>query len=183
MVFVLILGLGFTGCDGITKISPPATVNTDGDFYKCYCYGSDTATGMGTRIIDKKKGGGTWFMYNRFEDGEDGDGDYGKWDYKNPDRDDDDIYVYKIVAGNPKNGKNYIGTYWVWPMADNMYRVGYWINAKFEVVEEHLGISDNPDFTAKPGKDDNQDFGEGNEFYDADGKFYIFAHFAVECAD
>ena len=32
-------------------------------------------------------------------------------------------------------------------------------------------------FTAVPGQDDNQDFGV--PFSDADGNFYVFAHFSI----
>ena len=186
MVSVLILGLVFAGCSDIAKISSPATGNTDDVIYKCECFGPETATGMGSRIIEKKNGGGTWFMYNKFVLGADGDGDYGYWN--------DDIYVYKIQAGNPKNGLTTIGAYWIYPLpleeglGPDWYRMKYDINTDsngnpvFDVIEEHLAIqNDWHDFTAKPGKDDNQDFGV--PFYDDDGEFYIFAHFAVDCAD
>jgi hypothetical protein len=46
------------------------------------------------------------------------------------------------------------------------------------VVDEHLAISNSANFKAKPGRDDNADFGV--PFFDADGEFYIFAHFEVE---
>ena len=160
MVSVLILGLVFAGCSEITKISSPATVSTSGDLYRCVCYGPDTATGMGARIIEKENGGGTWFMYNEYNG-------INWW--------------WHIQAGNPKNGTHFIGTYWVANLGSGNYEVRYEFEPAYEVLEEHLAISDTMNFTAKPGKDDNQDFYES--FYDEDGKFYIFAHFAVDCAD
>ena len=169
IVSALILGLLFTGC--VAKISSPATVNTDGDLYKCECFGGETATGLGDKIKPK----GTWFMYNEYPAGP-----YGYWYW---DEDEGiDIYVYQIQAGNPKNGPNIIGQYWIWYMGDGWYWAKYWINPVFVVVDEHLAISDSDtmNFTAAPGRDDNQDFKV--PFYDEDGKFYIFAHFAVECA-
>lgn len=127
------------------------------------CYTSrvecDSATGDGTRIRDK----GSWFMYNTYPDG-----------------------PYDIQAGNPDDGIKIIGSYDVAKDGD-MYTVTYAMDATIEmngyiydivVVDEHLAISDAPDFMGKPGRDDNQDF--GTAFYDADGDFYIFAHFAVE---
>ena len=158
MLSVLILSLIFaTGCTDIAKISNQATVNTNGDLYKCECFGDDTATGLGTRIKPK----GTWFMYNQY-----GYGNVGPYD---------------IQAGNPKNDLNIIGQYSILSLGSGWYRAEYWISPVFVVVDEHLAISDSPNFTAAPGKDDNQDFGVS--FYDVDGEFYIFAHFAVECAE
>ncbi|MBN2395288.1 MAG: hypothetical protein JXC36_02365 [Candidatus Atribacteria bacterium] len=168
IVSALILGLLFTGCGDIVKISSPATVNTDGDLYKCDCVQSDTATGLGTPIKPK----GTWFMYNSYGYSDDVNTYPGYPEYP-------EDGGYWIVAGNPKNGPTVMGEYYINNNLDGSYTATYWIDDTFEVVDEHLGISNNPDFTAKPGKDDNQDFGV--PFYDDDGKFYIFAHFAVEC--
>ena len=159
IVSALILGLLFTGCSGIANISSPVTVNTDGDLSRCVCVQSDTATGLGSTIKPK----GTWFMYNT----------YGE----------DDAYWWFIQAGNPKNGLNIMGEYWIEINPDGSYTARYWIAPTFEVVDEHLGISDNPDFTAKPGRDDNANFYEpfDDPDVDGDGIFYVFAHFAVEC--
>ncbi len=40
--------------------------------------------------------------------------------------------------------------------------------------------NDSPNFTAAPGKDDNADFYVP---FEADDEFFVFAHFAVECAE
>lgn len=145
------------------------TGNTDGydldaiRVYRCPYIGGDTATGMGGKILPK----GTWFMYNRYTGG-------------------DKVY-YDIQAGNPKNGTNFIGTYWIEDLGDGNFVANYDIDETIEmngyiydivVVDEHLGISNSMSFQAKPGQDDNADFGV--PFYDEDGEFYIFAHFAVE---
>ena len=161
IVSALILGLLFTGCSDIANITSPAAVNTDGVLYKTKC-SSDSATGVGDNKIKLK---GTWFMYNVYS----GSGVHEH---------------YYIQAGNPKNGSNIIGEYEIISEGDNMYRAEYYINPAFVVVDEHLGIDNDittMDFKAKPGQDDNQDFGV--PFFDEDGKFYIFAHFAVECAE
>ena len=163
IVSALIFGLVFTGCSDIANITGPATVNTDGNLYKCEpCVQGDTATGMGEKIKEK----GKWFMFNVYPYSED---KYAFVDY------------YDIVAGNPKNGKTVIGGYWIEKNGD--YYTAYYdidpINHTFVVVDEHLAISDSQNFTAAPGKDDNADFGV--PFYDEDGEFFIFAHFAVEC--
>ena len=176
IVSIVILGCVFTGCSEITKISSPATVNTDSDLYKCECFGPETATGYGTKILPK----GTWFMYNEYP----GDGDpKAYWDGS--------VWNYHINAGNPKkHGLNRIGAFWVMDLGGHWYSVRYGIDSAFVVLEEHLAIQDDPaDFTAKPGQDDNQDFVDGSlfndeevKFYDENGHFYIFAHFAMDCA-
>ncbi len=102
MISVLILGLVFTGCGDIAKISSPVTVNTDGDLYKCECFGGETATGLGDKIKSK----GTWFMYNEYP-GKCDWTSHSEWDSNNtpsPDR-----CYFDIQAGNPKNGLNLIG--------------------------------------------------------------------------
>ena len=180
MVSVLILGLVFTGCSEIAQFSSPATVNTDGDLYKCECFGPETATGYGTNILPK----GTWFMYNEYPAGGDIEGFF-----------DGSVWNYDINAGNPKHGLNRIGAFWVMDLGDHWYSVRYGIDSAFVVLEEHLAIDNDDaddgmdDFTAKPGRDDNQDFVDGSlfndeevKFFDSDGHFYIFAHFAVDCA-
>ena len=167
IVLALILGLLFTSCSDIAKITGPATVNTDGDLYKCYtCVQSDSATGWGDPIKTK----GTWFMYNEYPAGGDWDEVY-------------EVFNYDIHAGSTKRGLNKIGYFWVEGLVGGgNYRVRYSIDPTFEVVDEHLAIqNDWHDFTAAPGQDDNMDFDE--EFYDANGVFYIFAHFAVECVE
>ena len=161
IVSALILGLVITGCGDIAKITSPATVNTDGDLYKCNtCVQSDTATGLGLPIKPK----GTWFMYNLYP------GDFVKEG------------TVDIQAGNPKNGKlNMIGFYWINNNYDGTYTAHYLIDPiynTFVVVDEHLAISDSPNFTAAPGKDDNADWGVP---FKAEAPFYVFAHFAVEC--
>jgi hypothetical protein len=115
--------------------------------------GEDSATGLGTPI---QSDGSPWFMYNEYSG---------------------DSSSYDIQAGNPKNGENIIGSYQVTHNADGTYTVTYNFDGGFAVVDQHLAISDSMNFTAKPGKDDNQDFGV--PFVDADGQFYIFAHFSV----
>ena len=169
IVSALILGLLFTGCSDIANITGPASVNTDGNLYKCDpCVQGDTATGWGEKINEK----GKWFMYNVYPYSED------KYAFDN------DNY-YDIVAGNPKNDKTVIGGYWIENNGGGFYTAYYDIdpiNNTFVVVDEHLAIQDDyHDFTAAPGKDDNADFGV--QFYDEDGNFYVFAHFAVECAE
>ena len=167
IVSALIFGLVFTGCSDIANITGPATVNTDGNLYKCQtCVQGDTATGMGEKIKEK----GKWFMYNVYPD-----------DFFGVDRWDVDIQ-----AGNPKDGKNInmIGYYSIEENADGSYTAEYYIDPSFVVVEEHLAIQDDyHDFTAAPGKDDNANFYEPFDDPDEnnDGKFYVFAHFAVEC--
>ena len=155
--------------------------NTDGydlDAIRAYKYEpwrfNDTATGCdneedgtGDKILTK----GTWFMYNEV----------------NFAVTDEVELTFPIQAGNPKDGVNIIGEYTVTNNGDGTYTVDYEIDDTIEmngyiydisVISEHLGISDTMSFTAKPGQDDNQDFGV--EFDDVDGVFYIFAHFAVE---
>lgn len=166
IVSALILGLLFTGCSDIANITGPATVNTDGDLYKCNtCLQSDTATGLGTKINEK----GKWFMYNLYPD-----------DFDAP-----PVRTVDIQAGNPKNGKlNMIGYYWIDKnTTDGSYTAYYYIDDTFVVVDEHLAISDSPNFTAAPGKDDNANFYEPFDDPDEnqDGEFFVFAHFAVEC--
>jgi hypothetical protein len=115
--------------------------------------GEDSATGLGTPI---QSDGSPWFMYNEYSGGSS---------------------TYDIQAGNPKNGENIIGSYQVTHNADGTYTVTYNFDGGVAVVDQQLAISDSMNFTAKPGKDDNQDFGV--PFVDADGQFYIFAHFSV----
>ena len=158
IVSALILGLLFTGCTNIANITGPATVNTDGDLYKSDCFGPETATGMGEKIKPK----GTWFMYNVYNDsgGEN--------------------FYYDIQVGNPKNGhEHFIGRYWIIPLGGNWYVAEYYIDLDFDVVDEHLAISKDMNFTAAPGRDDNADFGVP---FEAVAPFHIFAHFALECA-
>jgi hypothetical protein len=112
----------------------------------------DSATGLGASI---QSDGSPWFMYNEYSGGS----------------------SYDIQAGNPKNGENIIGSYQVTHNADGTYTVTYNFDGGVAVVDQHLAISDSMNFTAKPGKDDNQDFGV--PFVDEDGHFYIFAHFSV----
>jgi len=113
-------------------------------------YSADSATGSGSTIGDE----GGWFMYNDYPVG-----------------------PFEIQAGNPANGDNIIGSFDVIDNLDGTFTVTYEMNAGVIVVEEHLSISDDPNFTGKPGQDDNQDFGV--PFSDADGSFSIFAHFSV----
>ena len=165
IVSALILGLLFIGCSDIANITGPATVNTDGDLYKCpVCVHGDSATGMGEKIKEK----GKWFMYNVYPYSED---NFALGDN------------YEIVAGNPKNGKTVIGWYWIVDRGDGTYVACYYIDPTYVVVDKHLAISYTMDFTAAPGKDDNADFYEPFDDPDEnnDGEFYVFAHFAVEC--
>jgi len=174
IVLALLLGLVITGCD-IAKI----TVNTDEELYKSPCYGPESATGLGVPIKSK----GTWFMYNVYPGGDFPGGGY-LWEPPNHCK-------YYIQAGNPKNDITLIGSYWVEPIGDDLYVAKYdldgvepSIDPRWVIVEEHLAIdnevADGMDFKAKPGQDDNQNFFE--PFYDEDGKFFIFAHFAMDCA-
>jgi hypothetical protein len=142
-----------------------ATDGYDLDAIRVYKYtpgGNDSATGCGLPILTK----GTWFMYNTFAC---------------PCR------TYSIQAGNPKDGVNIIGSYTVKKVTDGKFIVTYDIDDtitmngyEYDIVvtEEHLAISNDAFTSANPGKLDNQDFGV--PFEDADGKFYIFAHFTVE---
>jgi hypothetical protein len=145
--------------------------NTDGfdlDAIRVYkippYFDDDTATGYGDRIRKR----GKWFMYNIY-----------------PEKEGDNCY--DIQAGNPKNELNIIGEYCIEENGDNTYIatydiddtiiIGEWIY-EIKVVDEHLAISDKMNFKAIPGRDDNADFGV--PFNNDNGKFYIFAHFAVE---
>ncbi|MCX6004914.1 MAG: hypothetical protein NT082_04505 [Chloroflexi bacterium] len=114
---------------------------------------SGSATGLGTPILPK----GTWFMYNTY------DGGSGSYD---------------IQLGNPKNGQDIIGSYQVMNNGDGTYTVTYNLDQGVKVDSAHLSVSNSPNFTAKPGQDANQSFGV--PFSDANGQFYIFAHFSVE---
>jgi hypothetical protein len=116
----------------------------------------DSATGLGTPI---QSDGSPWFMYNEYSG---------------------DSSSYDIQAGNPKNGENIIGSYQVTHNADGTYTVTYNFDGGVAVVDQQLAISDSMNFTAKPGKYDNQDFGVPfSADADGDGQFYIFAHFSV----
>jgi len=158
IVLALILGLLFTGCAGITKV----TVNTDEVLYRSVCYGPETATGYdGDNRIKPK---GTWFMYNVYPGGDFCGADY---------------CAYYIQAGNPKNGTTFIGSYWIDDNGDGTFTAKYTIDPRWVVVDEHLAISDTMNFTAAPGKDDNANFYEN---FDATAPFFVFAHFAVDCA-
>jgi hypothetical protein len=144
--------------------------NTDGydldaiRVYRCPpCIGDDTATGSGTAILPK----GTWFMYNQYiADGS--------------------PQCFDLQAGNPKDGVNIVGEYCITDNADDTFTATYEFDDyyyyegwRYDIVvgDEHLGISQSMDFTAVPGLDDNQDWGE---LFEADVPFYIFAHFEVE---
>ena len=166
IVSALIWGSLFTGCCYIANITGPDTFNTVGDLYICViCFKSDSATGWGDSIKPK----GTWFMYNEYPAG-------GTWVPPFI------VYRYDIHAGSTKRGLNKIGIFWVSYLGSFKYSVSYELYPTFEAVEEHLAIqNDWQDFTAAPGQDDNMDFDE--EFFDEDGVFYIFAHFAVECVE
>ena len=173
MVSVLVLGLVFAGCGDIAKISNPATVNTGGNLYKCECFGNDSATGLGTRI----KTQGKWFMYNEYP-GECDWTSHSDWDSNNTPF--PDTCYFNIQAGNPKKRLNLIGKYWILDNGNDTFTAEYWIDPAFVVVDKHLAISDSPNFTAAPGQDDNADFFVP---FEADGEFFVFAHFAVECAE
>lgn len=157
----------------ITSANVEAVYGTDGNtdgydldairVYKCACCLDDSVTGMGEKIIDKK--GGTWFMYNYFDGTQ---------------------YCFDLQSGNPKNGEFFVGEFCIEDLGGGYYVANYEFDEEIyygpwimwaEVVDEHLGISDNMTFTAKPGKDDNANWGV--PFYDEDGMFYIFAHFEV----
>ena len=123
--------------------------------------GEDSATGLGTPILSK----GTWFMYNEYNVSNVPDGS---------------SVSYDIQAGNPKNGVNIIGSYQVTSIGGGTYTVTYDFDEGVTVVDQHLAISDSMNFTAKPGQDDNQDFGKTfSADADSDGNLYIFAHFSV----
>jgi hypothetical protein len=144
------------------------TGNTDGydldaiRVYRCIPGGSRIATGSGARMLED----GTWFMYNYY------DGTIGS---------------FPIQAGNPKNGPNIIGKYTITANGDDTYTVTYDIDDTIVMdgyiynimeMESHLAISDTMNFTVKSDQDDNHEFGV--PIYDADGKFFIFAYWAVE---
>ena len=101
---------------------------------------------------------------------------------------------YLIQLGNPKNGTTIIGEFRIdpadydgdeipdagWYVAtydlDDFVETGRW-ELWINVIDEHLAISDDMDFQAVPGIDDNADWGV--PFYDEDGEFFIFAHFGI----
>ena len=95
---------------------------------------------------------------------------------------------YNIQAGNPKNGTTFIGSYWIEDIGNGWYVAKYEldglepsIDPKWVIVEEHLAISDViMNFTAAPGKDDNADFFVP---FEATEPFFVFAHFAMDCAE
>jgi hypothetical protein len=161
IVFALLLGLLFTGCVDIAKI----TVNMDEELYKSPCYGPETATGMGTRIKPK----GTWFMYNEYPGVDNCGTNSGGVDY----------CAYYIQAGNPKNGPTLIGSYWIEDNSDGTFTAYYDIDTSWIVIDKHLAISDMMNFTAAPGRDDNANWGEP---FSAVPPFFVFAHFAMDCA-
>jgi hypothetical protein len=132
--------------------------------------GGATATGSGTRIPSK---GGNWFMYNTYpEVGGDN--------------------CFDLQAGNPKDGINIVGEYCIVNNGGGMYTATYDIDdtitvGGFEydivVLNEHLAINTNTNtntFTGSPGTDDNKDFGVPFLDTDGDGKFKVFAHFAID---
>ena len=162
IVLALILGLLFTGCAEISKI----TVNTYEELYKSPCYGPETATGVGYRIKPK----GTWFEYNVYPGGASCGTNSGGVDY----------CAYYIQAGNPKNGQTLIGSYWIEDNGNGTFTAYHDIDTSWVVVDEHLAISDTiMNFTAAPGKDDNANWGEP---FEAVPPFFVFAHFAMDCA-
>jgi hypothetical protein len=145
---------------GDVTVQPNMPGNTDGfdlDAIRVYRSlphtGDDTATGVGKAIGANAK----WFMYNEYS------GEAEK--------------TYLIQAGNPKNGQKIVGCFKVVNNGNGTYTVTYAMDPAVTIVDEHLGISDKMNFSAVPGQDDNQDYGV--PFADSDGKFYIFAHFAV----
>jgi hypothetical protein len=163
--------------DSISR-APGKDGNTDGydldaiRVYKCAPeLGTRTATGMGTRILTK----GTWFMYNSYTDS----------DLAAPGNN----MPFNIQLNNPAvYPNNTIGTYTVVDLGDSKYKVTYDLDEAYttviggweygvEVVATQLGISESMTFTANPAKDDTHDFNA--EFYDADGKFEVFAHFVI----
>ncbi|MDD3640704.1 MAG: hypothetical protein PHE00_02820, partial [Atribacterota bacterium] len=66
----------------------------------------------------------------------------------------------------------YVATYDL----DDFVAIGRW-ELWINIMDEHLSISDDMDFQAVPGIDDNADWGV--PFYDEDGEFFIFAHFGI----
>jgi hypothetical protein len=113
---------------------------------------AESATGLGTPIEPK----GKWFMYNEYTGG---------------------TATYDIVAGNSKNGPNIIGSYTVTQNGDS-YTANYTFNPGVTVVESHLSVSSNPNFTGNPGQDTNASFSSFSAPNNS-GSFYIFAHFSV----
>lgn len=118
-----------------------------------------TATGNGTAILNK----GSWFMYNQYTGGH---------------------QCFDLQAGNPKIGANIVGEYCIDPAGVGQYVATYHFDpvtiGGFEyqvvVLNEHLAISNTPNFTAVPGQDDNQDFGVP---FSATAPFSVFAHFSI----
>ena len=121
-----------------------------------------TATGNGTKILPTSKS--NWFMWNQYTGG---------------------YQCFALQAGNPKTGVNIVGQYCIDQVGVNQYEATYHFDPvtiggfQYEVVvlNEHLAISDTLNFTAVPGQDDNHDFNV--PFSDADGNFYVFAHFSI----
>ena len=122
-----------------------------------------TATGVGATILPK----GNWFMSNHYTTPPGGE------------------QCFDLQAGNPKNGPNIVGEYCIVANGDGTYTANYHFDPvtiggfQYEVVvlNEHLAISNTMNFTGVPGADDNQDFGV--PFTDANGDFYVFAHFSI----
>ena len=114
---------------------------------------SGSATGLGTPINDK----GNWFMYNTYNGG---------------------TATYSVQLGNPKNGQDIIGSYTVTANANGTYTVNYNLNG-VKVDSALLTVSSSPNFTGKPGKDANAQFGAPISV-PGNGPIYIFAHFSVE---
>ncbi len=132
--------------------------------------GSDTATGYycldcGDRNCDhygKITKKGTWFMYNAvvLKDGESA--------------------TFAIQAGNNKNSDNIVGSYTI-TRQGNQYYVTYSFMDEHVIAQDaHLGLSSKMSFKAKPGKDDNADYGVWETVNGVkNDTIYIFAHFSI----
>jgi hypothetical protein len=137
----------------ILLFAVPVSVVHPGVLLGAYSNG-DSATGVGTPINVK----GTWFMYNTYNGG---------------------TQTYNIVAGNPKNGENIIGSYMVTTNEAGQVIVIPTFNAGINVTAEHLAVSDKKFTSASPGKLDNADYGVPIT-PPSTGTIYIFAHFEVQ---
>lgn len=162
-----------TGLDPLAYTSGPGEGNTDGydlDAIRVYKYDpwrtGDSATVAGTRILSK----GSWFMFAQVDLSLCGE------------------QRFDIQAGNPADGINVIGEFIVTCIGDGTYVVTYDVDKTVEMNgyvydivvmgPGELAIKDGTFATAKPGLEDNQDFGV--PFTDADGMFKMFAHITVQ---
>lgn len=156
---------------------------TDSDDANYFGWGDDSLTGLGYKESPYNKGKtfatikkGSWFMYLTVTPTSIPDGKSLKFD---------------IQAGTPKNGLVDVGdititrtgtSYTITRVLDtNVVFNGYPYGLYVE--DEHLAIDADKkmSFTGAPGRDDNADFDASGQyrFTDADGYFFVFAHWGA----